>query len=172
MASPLQIPIPGAASPGLRDFGFTARRQRALTAVWGILLLKWWSGVPFPSLPPKNVFRPQPRFPAVPSPPQATELIFKTPLFLFLGGQVAKLFQDSSLGNIVNILVTRLILLTEDQVSWALLSLSCVCPSLQELCAPPGYHSQQFPPVLHILPMPPEDWAEETSGNLIFSMIR
>ncbi|KAF5929416.1 hypothetical protein HPG69_013713 [Diceros bicornis minor] len=34
---------------------------------------------------------------------------------LFLGGQVAKLFQDSSLGNIVNILVTRLILLTEDQ---------------------------------------------------------
>ncbi|KAB0390767.1 hypothetical protein E2I00_000393, partial [Balaenoptera physalus] len=30
-------------------------------------------------------------------------------------GQVAKLFQDSSLGNIVNILVTRLILLTEDQ---------------------------------------------------------
>ncbi|XP_041618274.1 A disintegrin and metalloproteinase with thrombospondin motifs 10 isoform X7 [Vulpes lagopus] len=29
---------------------------------------------------------------------------------------VAKLFQDSSLGNIVNILVTRLILLTEDQV--------------------------------------------------------
>lgn len=52
----------------------------------------------------------------------ATELIFKTRLFLFLGGQVAKLFQDSSLGNIVNILVTRLILLTEDQVSWALLS--------------------------------------------------
>lgn len=46
------------------------------------------------------------------------ELIFKTCLFLFLGGQVAKLFQDSSLGNIVNILVTRLILLTEDQVRW------------------------------------------------------
>ena len=35
---------------------------------------------------------------------------------MFLGGQVAKLFQDSSLGNIVNILVTRLILLTEDLV--------------------------------------------------------
>ncbi|NXI49220.1 ATS10 metalloproteinase, partial [Chloroceryle aenea] len=35
---------------------------------------------------------------------------------------VAKLFQDSSLGNIVNILVTRLILLTEDQVRWAHLS--------------------------------------------------
>uniref|UniRef100_A0A8D2MUL8 A disintegrin and metalloproteinase with thrombospondin motifs 10 n=1 Tax=Zonotrichia albicollis TaxID=44394 RepID=A0A8D2MUL8_ZONAL len=59
--------------------------------------------------------------------------------------QVAKLFQDSSLGNIVNILVTRLILLTEDQVSWALLSLSCVCTSLQELCVPPGCHSQEFP---------------------------
>lgn len=40
----------------------------------------------------------------------------KTRSLLFLGGQVAKLFQDSSLGNIVNILVTRLILLTEDQV--------------------------------------------------------
>nr|XP_035921953.1 A disintegrin and metalloproteinase with thrombospondin motifs 10 isoform X6 [Halichoerus grypus] len=39
----------------------------------------------------------------------------KTRSLLFLGGQVAKLFQDSSLGNIVNILVTRLILLTEDQ---------------------------------------------------------
>ncbi|MEJ1269870.1 myosin IE [Cricetulus griseus] len=38
-----------------------------------------------------------------------------TRFLLFLGGQVAKLFQDSSLGNMVNILVTRLILLTEDQ---------------------------------------------------------
>lgn len=34
----------------------------------------------------------------------------------FSGGQVAKLFQDSSLGNAVNIVVTRLILLMEDQV--------------------------------------------------------
>lgn len=34
----------------------------------------------------------------------------------FPGGQVAKLFQDSSLGNAVNIVVTRLILLMEDQV--------------------------------------------------------
>lgn len=69
----------------------------------------------------------QPRF----SPCQLTrELIFKTRLFLFLGGQVAKLFQDSSLGNIVNILVTRLILLTEDQVRWALLSHLCRASAL------------------------------------------
>lgn len=77
----------------------------------------------------------------------AAELIFKTRLFLFLGGQVAKLFQDSSLGNIVNILVTRLILLTEDQVSWALLSClhcaaalplgSCVLPLDVTLGNPP-----------------------------------
>lgn len=143
--------------------------------VFGILLLKWWCGAPFPSLLPQNVvFRPRSHIPcsAQPSPAHpATELIFKTPLFLFLGGQVAKLFQDSSLGNIVNILVTRLILLTEDQVSWALLSLSCVCPSLQELC-PPWMSLPEIPTVLHILPVPPEDWAEETSGNLIFSMIR
>lgn len=106
---------------------------------------------------------------AQPSPARpATELIFKTPLFLFLGGQVAKLFQDSSLGNIVNILVTRLILLTEDQVSWALLSLSCGCTSLQELCVPSGCQSQEFSLVFSILPMSPEDWAEEISGNLIF----
>lgn len=60
--------------------------------------------------------------PGAPHPPlhclSNSELIFKTRLFLFLGGQVAKLFQDSSLGNIVNILVTRLILLTEDQVTF------------------------------------------------------
>lgn len=37
-------------------------------------------------------------------------------LFLFSGGQVAKLYRDSSLGNVVNIIVTRLIVLTEDQV--------------------------------------------------------
>ncbi|NWR39368.1 ATS6 metalloproteinase, partial [Tachuris rubrigastra] len=36
-------------------------------------------------------------------------------LFLFSGGQVAKLYRDSSLGNVVNIIVTRLIVLTEDQ---------------------------------------------------------
>lgn len=37
-------------------------------------------------------------------------------LFLFSGGQVAKLYRDSSLGNVVNIIVARLIVLTEDQV--------------------------------------------------------
>lgn len=41
----------------------------------------------------------------------------------FPGGQVAKLFQDSSLGNAVNIVVTRLILLMEDQVKSTKLSL-------------------------------------------------
>lgn len=40
----------------------------------------------------------------------------------FPGGQVAKLFQDSSLGNAVNIVVTRLILLMEDQVKSTKLS--------------------------------------------------
>lgn len=38
-------------------------------------------------------------------------------LFFFSGGQVAKLYRDASLGNVVNIIVTRLIVLTEDQVS-------------------------------------------------------
>lgn len=37
-------------------------------------------------------------------------------LFFFSGGQVAKLYRDASLGNVVNIIVTRLIVLTEDQV--------------------------------------------------------
>lgn len=37
-------------------------------------------------------------------------------LFFFSGGQVAKLYHDASLGNVVNIIVTRLIVLTEDQV--------------------------------------------------------
>lgn len=134
------------------------------------------SATPFPSLkccvqapaPVPCSARPSPALPA-------TELIFKTPLFLFLGGQVAKLFQDSSLGNIVNILVTRLILLTEDQVSWALLSLSRVCTSLQGLGVPP-VSLPAIPPsavwLFHILPMPPGDWAEESSGNLIFNMVR
>ncbi len=40
-------------------------------------------------------------------------------LFFFSGGQVAKLYRDASLGNVVNIIVTRLIVLTEDQVSVA-----------------------------------------------------
>lgn len=43
-------------------------------------------------------------------------------LSFFSGGQVAKLYRDSSLGNVVNIIVTRLIVLTEDQVSQSLLS--------------------------------------------------
>lgn len=38
-------------------------------------------------------------------------------LFFFSGGQVAKLYRDASLGNVVNVIVTRLIVLTEDQVS-------------------------------------------------------
>lgn len=37
-------------------------------------------------------------------------------LSFFSGGQVAKLYRDASLGNVVNIIVTRLIVLTEDQV--------------------------------------------------------
>lgn len=59
----------------------------------------------------------------------------KTRSLLFLGGQVAKLFQDSSLGNIVNILVTRLILLTEDQVRG---SLPRTCPRTPALPVSPS----------------------------------
>lgn len=45
----------------------------------------------------------------------------------FPGGQVAKLFQDSSLGNAVNIVVTRLILLMEDQVgNFCLIASVCI----------------------------------------------
>lgn len=54
----------------------------------------------------------------------------------FPGGQVAKLFQDSSLGNAVNIVVTRLILLMEDQVKSTKLSLLLLqsgATKLQEL---------------------------------------
>lgn len=54
----------------------------------------------------------------------------------FPGGQVAKLFQDSSLGNAVNIVVTRLILLMEDQVKSTKLSLLLIqraVTKLQEL---------------------------------------
>lgn len=77
----------------------------------------------------------------------------KTPFLLFLGGQVAKLFQDSSLGNIVNILVTRLILLTEDQVRGLPLSLhtSATCPPqggwhpCSSLCPSPA-HPGDHPP--------------------------
>lgn len=43
-------------------------------------------------------------------------------LFFFSGGQVAKLYRDASLGNVVNIIVTRLIVLTEDQVRKTLLN--------------------------------------------------
>ena len=35
---------------------------------------------------------------------------------LFSGGQVANLYHDASIGNAVNVIVTRLVLLTEDQV--------------------------------------------------------
>ena len=45
------------------------------------------------------------------------QLFLRLVFSCFPGGQVAKLFQDSSLGNAVNIVVTRLILLMEDQVS-------------------------------------------------------
>lgn len=47
----------------------------------------------------------------------ANQLFLRLAFSCFPGGQVAKLFQDSSLGNAVNIVVTRLILLMEDQVS-------------------------------------------------------
>lgn len=45
------------------------------------------------------------------------QLFLRLVFSCFSGGQVAKLFQDSSLGNAVNIVVTRLILLMEDQVN-------------------------------------------------------
>lgn len=50
-------------------------------------------------------------------------------LFLFSGGQVAKLYRDSSLGNVVNIIVTRLIVLTEDQVR--VVALQLYIPEIQ-----------------------------------------
>lgn len=46
----------------------------------------------------------------------ATSFCLTLCLFFFSGGQVAKLYHDASLGNVVNIIVTRLIVLTEDQV--------------------------------------------------------
>lgn len=54
----------------------------------------------------------------------------------FPGGQVAKLFQDSSLGNAVNIVVTRLILLMEDQVKGTKLSLLLIQSAVTELQEP------------------------------------
>lgn len=51
-------------------------------------------------------------------------------LFFFSGGQVAKLYRDASLGNVVNIIVTRLIVLTEDQVRKTLFLLYCSLFSL------------------------------------------
>lgn len=55
----------------------------------------------------------------------------------FPGGQVAKLFQDSSLGNAVNIVVTRLILLMEDQVKSTKLSLLLLQSAVTKLQEPP-----------------------------------
>lgn len=49
-----------------------------------------------------------------------SQLFLRLVFSCFPGGQVAKLFQDSSLGNAVNIVVTRLILLMEDQVNKSL----------------------------------------------------
>lgn len=49
--------------------------------------------------------------------PLVCQLFLRLVFSCFPGGQVAKLFQDSSLGNAVNIVVTRLILLMEDQVN-------------------------------------------------------
>lgn len=55
----------------------------------------------------------------------------------FPGGQVAKLFQDSSLGNAVNIVVTRLILLMEDQVgNFCLIASICIKNFLFIFCSP------------------------------------
>lgn len=51
--------------------------------------------------------------------PPVHQLFLRLVFSCFPGGQVAKLFQDSSLGNAVNIVVTRLILLMEDQVNEA-----------------------------------------------------
>lgn len=48
--------------------------------------------------------------------PPSNVVFLRLAFSCFPGGQVAKLFQDSSLGNAVNIVVTRLILLMEDQV--------------------------------------------------------
>lgn len=83
----------------------------------------------------------------------------KTRSLLFLGGQVAKLFQDSSLGNIVNILVTRLILLTEDQVrGWGEVpppstttefSTACVAPWVAGTRVPHSVHPQPTLEITH-----------------------
>lgn len=54
----------------------------------------------------------------------------------FPGGQVAKLFQDSSLGNAVNIVVTRLILLMEDQVKCTKFSFLLVQSAVTKLQEP------------------------------------
>lgn len=51
-------------------------------------------------------------------------------LFFFSGGQVAKLYRDASLGNVVNIIVTRLIVLTEDQVRKLTQMPSCLLTDL------------------------------------------
>lgn len=75
----------------------------------------------------------------------------KTPFLLFLGGQVAKLFQDSSLGNIVNILVTRLILLTEDQVRGPHpFPCTPVLPALSRVVGAHAPHSVHPQPTLEI----------------------
>lgn len=54
-------------------------------------------------------------------------------LFFFSGGQVAKLYRDASLGNVVNIIVTRLIVLTEDQVRKILETSRLTCSHLYNL---------------------------------------
>lgn len=56
------------------------------------------------------------------SSPPSNVVFLRLAFSCFPGGQVAKLFQDSSLGNAVNIVVTRLILLMEDQVKSTKLS--------------------------------------------------
>ncbi|XP_055401953.1 A disintegrin and metalloproteinase with thrombospondin motifs 10 isoform X4 [Bubalus kerabau] len=72
---------------------------------------------------------------------------------------VAKLFQDSSLGNIVNILVTRLILLTEDQVrgrgeipppsTTTEFSTACVAPWVAGTRVPHSVHPQPTLEITH-----------------------
>lgn len=62
-------------------------------------------------------------FGSLESSPPSNVVFLRLAFSCFPGGQVAKLFQDSSLGNAVNIVVTRLILLMEDQVKSAKLSL-------------------------------------------------
>lgn len=70
-----------------------------------------------------------------------SQLFLRLVFSCFPGGQVAKLFQDSSLGNAVNIVVTRLILLMEDQVNKSLFKVAkpfiCLSVLVPSTCTKP-----------------------------------